>query len=94
MAKKINQGRRRRNSICINSKETKSFVVTDESKAKAKTFRILAIISWIVAIGFEIGAILLLRKAPVNTTLLIVLIVVDLIFAVIRLSALEKVKQT
>jgi len=63
--------------------ETKPFVVTDESRAKAKTFRILAIISWLVAIGFEIFAILLLRKAPVNTTYLIVLIVADLIFAVI-----------
>lgn len=63
--------------------ETRSFVVTDESKAKAKTFRILAIISWLLAIGFEICAILLLRKAPVNTTILIVLIVADLIFAVI-----------
>jgi uncharacterized protein YacL len=62
--------------------ETKPFVVSDESKAKSKTFRILAIISWILAIGFEIGAILLLQKAPVNTTLLIVLIVADLIFAV------------
>ena len=63
--------------------ETKPFVVTDESRAKAKTFRILAIISWLVAIGFEIFAILLLRNAPVNTTYLIVLIVADLIFAVI-----------
>jgi len=63
--------------------ETKPFVVTDESRAKAKTFRILAIISWLVAIGFEIFAILLLRKAPVNTTYLIILIVADLIFAVI-----------
>jgi hypothetical protein len=63
--------------------ETRSFVVTDESRAKAKTFRIIAIISWLLAIGFEIGAILLLRKAPVNTTLLIVLIIADLIFAVI-----------
>jgi hypothetical protein len=64
-------------------KETKLFVVTDESKAKAKNFRIIAIISWIVAIGFEVGAILMLRKAPINITWLIVLIVVDLIFAVI-----------
>ena len=63
--------------------ETKPFVVTDESRAKAKTFRILAIISWLVAIGFEIFAILLFRKAPVNTTYLIILIVADLIFAVI-----------
>jgi uncharacterized protein YacL len=63
--------------------ETRSFVVNDESKAKSKTLRLLAIISWILAIGFEIVAILQLGKAPVNTTLLIVLIVADLIFAVV-----------
>jgi hypothetical protein len=61
---------------------TKSFVATNESQAKAKSLRLIAIISWIVAIGFEVGAILMLRKAPVNTTWLIVLIAADLIFAV------------
>lgn len=61
----------------------KSFVASDESKAKAKTFRIIAIISWIIAIGFEVWAILLLREAPINTTLLIIMIVADLIFVVI-----------
>jgi hypothetical protein len=64
-------------------KETKPFVAGDENKAKAKSTRLFAIISWVVAIGFEIGAILLLRKPPINTTWLIVLIVADLIFAVI-----------
>jgi hypothetical protein len=53
------------------------------NKGKAKTFRIFAILSWVVAIAFEIMAILLLKNAPENTTGLIVLIVVDLIFAVI-----------
>jgi hypothetical protein len=61
---------------------TKSFVASNESQAKAKSLRLIAIISWIVAIGFEVGAILLLRKVIVNTTWLIVLIAVDLIFAV------------
>ncbi|MHC1705980.1 MAG: hypothetical protein AB9842_00520 [Bacteroidales bacterium] len=65
------------------AKETKPFIASDESKGKAKTYRLIAIISWIVAIGCEIGAILLLRKPPISTTWLIVLIVVDLIFAVI-----------
>lgn len=65
------------------TQETKPFVVTDESKGKAKKFRLFAILSWIVAIGFEVGAIFLLKKAPINTTWLIVLIVADLIFAVI-----------
>ncbi len=62
---------------------TSSFVASDESRAKAKNLRILAILSWIAAIGFEIGAILFLKKVPINTTWLIVLIVADLIFAVI-----------
>ena len=43
-------------------RETKTFVASDESKAKAKSLRIFAIISWIVAIGFEVGAIFLLKK--------------------------------
>jgi hypothetical protein len=60
-----------------------SFVPTSESKGKAKSLRLFAIISWILAIGFEIGAIFILKKPPVNTTLLIVLIAVDLIFAVV-----------
>jgi hypothetical protein len=65
------------------AKETRTFVASDESKAKAKKFRIFSIISWIVAIGFEVGAILMLKKVPIQTTWLIVLIVADLIFAVI-----------
>ncbi len=65
------------------ARETRTFVASDESKAKAKSRRIFAIISWIVAIGFEIGAILLLRKPPIKTTWLIALIAADLVFAVI-----------
>jgi hypothetical protein len=65
------------------ARETKPFVASDESKAKAKSSRLFAIISWIVAIGLEVGAIFMMKKAPINTTWLIVLIVADLIFAVI-----------
>jgi hypothetical protein len=65
------------------AKETRAFVPTPESKSKAGKFRLFAIISWIAAIGFEVGAIFLLRKIPINTTWLIVLIVADLIFAII-----------
>lgn len=65
------------------ARETKPFIASDESKGKAKSLRLFAIISWIVAIGFEVGAIFLLRKLPINTTWLIALIVADLIFAVI-----------
>lgn len=64
------------------AKETKPFVASDESKGKATKFRIFAIISWIIAIGIEVWAILLLQKPPVNTTWLIVMIVVIFIFAV------------
>jgi len=64
-------------------KDTKPFVASAESKTKAKKFRIFAILSWIVAIGFEIGAIMVLQKAPISTTWLIFLLVVDLIFVVI-----------
>jgi hypothetical protein len=64
-------------------RETKSFVPTGESKGKANSLRLFAILSFIAAVGFEIAAILQLKKVPVNTTTLIVLIAVDLIFAVV-----------
>jgi len=82
MAKKITRVEGGKTPSASTVNESKSFVVTEESKGKAKTFRILAIISWIIAIGFEVLAILELRKAPINTTLLIIFIVADLIFAV------------
>lgn len=63
--------------------QSASYTVSDENRKKSRTFRIIAVISWIVAIGFEIWAILTLREATVNTTLLIVQIVAALIFAVI-----------
>ena len=64
-------------------REAKAFVASDESKGRAKSLRLFAIIAWIVAIGLEVVAILLLRKPPVSMTWLIVLIAADLIFAVI-----------
>lgn len=65
------------------ARETKPFIASDESKAKARNFRIFAIISWIVAIGLEVWAILMLRKPPIKMAWLIALIVADLVFAVI-----------
>jgi hypothetical protein len=65
------------------ARETKPFVASDESKGRAKSLRLFAIISWIVAIGIEVFAILQFKKLPINTTLLIGLIVADLIFAVV-----------
>ncbi len=62
--------------------ETRTFVPTDESRIKARNLRIIAIIAWIIAIGFEVFAIMLLKKVPVNTTWLIVVIAIDLVFAV------------
>jgi hypothetical protein len=70
-------------SAAAPAREAKPFVAAPESKAKAKQFRIFAILSWIAAIGFEVGAILLLRKPPIKMAWLIALIVADLIFAVI-----------
>jgi hypothetical protein len=83
MAKKITRVEGGETSSTSTVKETKTFVASEESKTKARNFRIIAIISWIVAIGIEIVAILQLKKVPVNTTLLIVFIVADLIFAIV-----------
>ncbi len=63
--------------------QAQTFTPTPESKAKAGKFRLFAVLSWVVAIGLEVAAILLLQKPPVTTWLLIVLIVADLIFAVV-----------
>lgn len=63
--------------------EARTFVPAPESKAKAGKFRLFAVLSWIVAIGLEVAAILQLRVQPIKTWLLIVLIAADLVFAVI-----------
>ncbi len=61
--------------------EKKVFVASPESKAKAKQFRIIALIAWVIAIAIEIYAIL---KLISNETMvwLIVGIVIILAFAV------------
>ncbi|MCB0694424.1 MAG: hypothetical protein H6568_08185 [Lewinellaceae bacterium] len=59
------------------------FVASAESKGKARNLRIISILSWIVAIGIEVWAILMLRKPPVEMGWLIGLIIGALIFAVI-----------
>jgi hypothetical protein len=63
--------------------KARTFIPTDESKARAKKLRIFAVISWIVAIGFEAGAIYVLKTSPESTVWMIALIVAALIFAVI-----------
>ncbi len=67
------------------SQETRVFVATEESKAKARNFRIIAILLWAVAIAAEVVAIIQLPKKTenANITMLIVLIAVALIMAVI-----------
>lgn len=67
----------------VQQPSTKTFVPTPEAKGKANQLRTFAVISWILAVAAQIFAITLLFKPPVNMTWLIVLIVVDLIFAVI-----------
>ena len=83
MVKKITKIEGGETTSASTIKGANPFIASAESRAKAKNFRISAVISWVVAIGFEIGAILMLLKAPVNTTWLIALIVADLIFVVI-----------
>ena len=81
-AKKLTRVKGGESSSQTTTDGTNPFVITEESKAKSVKLRIFAIISWIIAIGFEIVGILLLREVPINTTLLIVVIVGALIFAV------------
>ncbi|HPD56392.1 MAG TPA: hypothetical protein P5294_09725 [Smithellaceae bacterium] len=64
------------------SAPTKPFVATDESKAKARNLRIIAAVCWLVAIGFQVGAIYLLFKPPIVMWQIIALIVADLIFVI------------
>lgn len=62
---------------------TAPFVPTEKSRSKAITLRIIAALSWVLAIGAEIVAILLLRRPPIEMVWLIVLIAVDLVFAIV-----------
>jgi len=63
--------------------ETRPFVPTEDSKGKAKSLRVYAVILWILGVAAEVGAIVLLLRPPVNTVWLIALIVVDLILVII-----------
>jgi hypothetical protein len=65
------------------STQSKGFVPTEESKGKATQLRMFAVLSWLGAIGAQIGAIMLLFKQPVNMTWIIALIVVDLALAIL-----------
>lgn len=58
------------------------FVPKPVNKRKSRSYRLLSIVFWILAIGFEILAILQLNKETIQTTWLIVFIVLDLLFVV------------
>jgi hypothetical protein len=63
-----------------NNKTTDNYTweATAESKGKAKSLRLFAMLAWIVAIGLEIWAIIMLKTPPISMAWLIGLIVVDL----------------
>ena len=64
---------------------TKAWAATQDQKGKAKKLRIFAGLSWLVAIGTEIGAIVLLLKDKFNEgnlALMIGLLVVIAVFAI------------
>lgn len=62
---------------------TDSWVPTAESKSKATTFRIIAVLGWLVAIGCQVFAYFKLQEVPVNMYWMIGLILVALIFAIV-----------
>lgn len=67
-----------------NNTEKKVFVASPEAKAKAKQLRLFALLSWIVAIGIQLYLIFgVLLNPPVNMTILIVGIIINLIPAIL-----------
>ncbi|HEY9559585.1 MAG TPA: hypothetical protein VIR29_02220 [Anseongella sp.] len=59
------------------------FVPTTESKGKAIRLRVIAGILWFLAIGAQVGAIILLFRPPINMTWIIILIAIDLLLVII-----------
>ncbi len=71
-------------------KSSGTFRPTEENKGKAKQLRLFAVLSWILALGAQGGAIYLLFQPPVMMTWLIVLIGIDLILAVVGAQLWKK----
>ncbi len=71
------------NASTLTTNSTDAWVPTAESKSKATTFRIIAVVGWLVAIGCQVFAYFKLQEVPVNMYWMIGLIVVALIFAII-----------
>jgi hypothetical protein len=63
------------------AKSDYQFKPSDENKSKASTFRVIAFIGWIIAIGLEVFAIFKLLN-PLNMTWLIVVVVIALALAI------------
>lgn len=62
---------------------SRSFVPTPESKSKAARLRAIAVVLWILAVAAQIFAIALLFRPPVNITLVVIMIAVDLLLAIV-----------
>ncbi|MFA5574136.1 MAG: hypothetical protein WC994_03675 [Brumimicrobium sp.] len=58
--------------------EEKKFVASAEAKGKAKQFRAIAVVLWLLGVGMQIWAITELFKDPITMWLIITLLVIDL----------------
>ena len=83
MAQKRKTSKKVTSYVSDNQSETASGTHPKINKQKASKLRIFAVLSWLVAIAFEVFAILQLQKDPINTTWLIVFIIADLVFVII-----------
>lgn len=71
--------------------QSRTFVPTDEAKGRATNLRVYAGLLWLLAIVAQVGAIWFVLKQPENFMMwTIILIVVDLIFAIIGSSLWKK----
>ncbi len=70
-------------NITTSSDDGRVFTPSEENSKKAKMYRVISIILWVVSIGIEVFAIMKLQEPPINMTLLIVLIVAILVLVVI-----------
>lgn len=66
----------------LDSNNLNKQVLLPINKSKATQFRLFSILFWIIAIGFEILAIIELRKESLGTNWIIVFIVLDLLFVI------------
>lgn len=69
--------------VSSSGRTTNAFVPTAESKGKATQLRVIAVILWLLAIAAQVVAISMLFKPPINMTWIIILIAIDLVFAII-----------